>query len=44
MNQPTVLLSVNTAWNAWNFRAGLLDAIMRQGYRAVVAAPDNPGA
>ena len=39
MNQPTVLLSVNTAWNAWNFRAGLLDAIMRQGYRAVVAAP-----
>ena len=39
MNQPAVLLSVNTAWNAWNFRAGLLDAIMRQGYRAVVAAP-----
>ena len=39
MNQPTVLLSVNTAWNAWNFRAGLLDAIMSQGYRAVVAAP-----
>lgn len=41
MNQPTVLLSVNTAWNAWNFRAGLLDAIMRQGYRAVVAAPTD---
>lgn len=39
MTQPTVLLSVNTAWNAWNFRAGLLDAIMRNGYRAVVAAP-----
>ena len=39
MTQPTVLLSVNTAWNAWNFRASLLDAIMRNGYRAVVAAP-----
>jgi glycosyltransferase involved in cell wall biosynthesis len=39
MTQPAVLLSVNTAWNAWNFRAGLLDAIMSNGYRAVVAAP-----
>ena len=39
MTRPAVLLSVNTAWNAWNFRAGLLDAIMRSGYRAVVAAP-----
>jgi glycosyltransferase involved in cell wall biosynthesis len=39
MTQPAVLLSVNTAWNAWNFRAGLLDAIMRNGYRVVVAAP-----
>lgn len=39
MTQPAVLLSVNTAWNAWNFRAGLLDAIMGNGYRAVVAAP-----
>lgn len=39
MTRPAVLLSVNTAWNAWNFRAGLLDAIMSNGYRAVVAAP-----
>ena len=37
MTRPAVLLSVNTAWNAWNFRAGLLDAIMSNGYRAVVA-------
>ena len=39
MKQPAVMLSVNTAWNAWNFRAGLLEAIMKHGYRAVVAAP-----
>jgi glycosyltransferase involved in cell wall biosynthesis len=39
MNQPTVLLSVNTAWNAWNFRAGLIEAIMNHGYRVMVAAP-----
>lgn len=39
MKRPAVMLSVNTAWNAWNFRAGLLDAIMQHGYRAVVAAP-----
>jgi glycosyltransferase involved in cell wall biosynthesis len=39
MNTPTVLLSVNTAWNAWNFRAGLIEAIQNQGYRVTVAAP-----
>lgn len=39
MNTPTVLLSVNTAWNAWNFRAGLIEAIQDQGYRVTVAAP-----
>jgi glycosyltransferase involved in cell wall biosynthesis len=39
MTDPTVLLSVNTAWNAWNFRAGLIKAIQKQGYRVTVAAP-----
>lgn len=39
MNQPAVILSVNTAWNAWNFRAGLIAAIIKRGYRMVVAAP-----
>lgn len=39
MNPPTVLLSVNTAWNAWNFRLGLIEAIMKRGHRVLVAAP-----
>ena len=39
MTDATVLLSVNTAWNAWNFRAGLIKAIQKQGYRVTVAAP-----
>jgi glycosyltransferase involved in cell wall biosynthesis len=39
MTKPAVLLSVNTAWNAWNFRAGLIKAIQNQGYRVIVAAP-----
>lgn len=39
MNPPTVLLSVNTAWNAWNFRLGLIEAIMKCGHRVLVAAP-----
>jgi glycosyltransferase involved in cell wall biosynthesis len=39
MNAPTVLLSVNTAWNAWNFRLGLIEAIMKRGHRVMVAAP-----
>lgn len=42
MTRPAVVLSVNTAWNAWNFRAGLIDAIIRRGYRVVVAAPADP--
>lgn len=39
MNSSTVLLSVNTAWNAWNFRLGLIEAIMKRGHRVLVAAP-----
>jgi glycosyltransferase involved in cell wall biosynthesis len=39
MNPRTILLSVNTAWNAWNFRMGLIEAIMKRGHRVVVAAP-----
>lgn len=38
---PTVVLSVNTAWNAWNFRSGLIAAMQDAGYRVAVAAPDD---
>jgi glycosyltransferase involved in cell wall biosynthesis len=36
---PTILLSVNTAWNAWNFRSGLIAAMQDAGWRVAIAAP-----
>lgn len=41
---PAILLSVNTAWNAWNFRSGLISSMMDAGYRVIVAAPRDPHA
>jgi glycosyltransferase involved in cell wall biosynthesis len=35
----TILLSVNTAWNVWNFRIGLIRAMQEAGYQVAVAAP-----
>ena len=32
----------NTAWSMWNFRRGLLSALIQHGYRiTIVAPPDN---
>lgn len=35
----TVVISTNAAWNIVNFRAGLVRAMLRQGYRVVALAP-----
>lgn len=35
----TIVLSTNTAWNVYNFRAGLVKAMVEQGYEVVVLAP-----
>ena len=37
----TILISINTSWNIYNFRAPLLQALKAQGYRIVSAAPDD---
>ena len=37
-----ILISVNTAWNLVNFRAGLIRALVAQGHEVIAAAPfDN---
>jgi glycosyltransferase involved in cell wall biosynthesis len=35
----TILMSANSFWNIRNFRAGLIDALVEQGWRVVIAAP-----
>ena len=38
----TIAIVINTAWNIFNFRRGLLEALQKDGYRIVTIAPlDN---
>lgn len=45
MNAPLrkrkVLIALNTAWNLFNFRAGLIRALVAEGYEVVAAAPND---
>jgi glycosyltransferase involved in cell wall biosynthesis len=36
-----ILISINTSWNLYNFRAGLIRALIEAGYEVVVAAPPD---
>lgn len=36
-----IMISVNTAWNVYNFRSGLIKAIASQGYQVIAVAPDD---
>lgn len=36
-----IVISVNSAWNIHNFRAGLVKAMIRQGYDVMVMAPED---
>jgi glycosyltransferase involved in cell wall biosynthesis len=39
-SQPkTLLITLNTSWNIYNFRLGLLRSLQQQGFRVVVVAP-----
>lgn len=40
-SRPRVLISINTAWNLVNFRAGLIRALVAQGYDVITAAPSD---
>lgn len=36
-----IVISINTAWNIYNFRAGLIKALQHQGYQVVAVAPGD---
>ena len=39
-DRQTIVISANAFWNIANFRAGLVAALIGEGYRVVIAAPD----
>lgn len=41
MPQPTIVVSVNAAWNLINFRHSLLRGLVAAGYRVVAVAPSD---
>jgi glycosyltransferase involved in cell wall biosynthesis len=42
MTKPKIMIALNTAWNLVNFRSGLIQALVEQGYEVVAVAPDDP--
>lgn len=36
-----ILMTVNAAWNIWNFRRPVFQALLRRGYRVTVLAPPD---
>ncbi|WP_020568346.1 glycosyltransferase family 4 protein [Neolewinella persica] len=41
-SKATLALVANSAWNLYNFRRGLIDALQAEGYRVLLVAPDGP--
>jgi glycosyltransferase involved in cell wall biosynthesis len=37
-----VAIVANTAWNLYNFRRSLIDALLKEDYRVLLIAPDGP--
>lgn len=42
MSPSTIIVSANLAWNLTNFRAGLIAALINDGYHVIAAAPEDP--
>lgn len=38
-----LVITVNTAWNLVNFRAGLIRALLADGWEVIAVTPDDPG-
>ena len=36
-----ILISVNTAWNLVNFRAGLINSLISSGFEVIAVAPQD---
>lgn len=41
MMNRKIVISVNTAWNIYNFRSGLVKALIGHGYEVMAVAPDD---
>ena len=41
-SKATLALVANSAWNLYNFRRGLIDALQAEGYRVLLVSPDGP--
>jgi len=41
LKQKTIAIVINTSWNIFNFRTGLLKALQEEGYRIVAIAPKD---
>lgn len=39
MINKTILITINTSWNIFNFRVGLLKALQQEGYKIVCVSP-----
>ncbi|PCI05303.1 MAG: glycosyltransferase family 1 protein [Hyphomicrobiales bacterium] len=40
-SQKKIIISINTSWNIFNFRAGLIQALIDAGYKVVAVAPQD---
>src|SRR5438477_11794231 len=41
MHSKTIVISINSAWNIYNFRKDLILALQREGWRVVALAPED---
>lgn len=37
----TIIFSSNSAWSLWNFRQGVISAVLAKGYRVIAIAPED---
>ncbi len=41
MENKTIAIAINTSWNIFNFRLGLLKALQEEGYKVIAIAPTD---
>lgn len=42
MKSKTIAIAINSSWNIYNFRSGLVRALVAAGYDVVAVAPEDP--
>lgn len=41
MNKKTIAIVINTSWNIYNFRLGLMKSLQNEGYKVIAIAPTD---